>query len=163
VAAVREAISQTDSSVPIYDVNTMDGLLAASLQRRKFAAALLTLFAGLALAMASVGLYAVLSYLVTRRTREIGIRIAVGASRENVLVLIFRYGLTMAISGVVFGLGVSLLLKPLIASQLFGVQPVDALTMSLASLLLVMTAMSACLVPAYRAARVDPMVALRYE
>jgi ABC-type antimicrobial peptide transport system permease subunit len=69
----------------------------------------------------------------------------------------------MAISGVVFGLGVSLLLKPLIASQLFGVQPVDALTMSLASLLLVMTAMSACLVPAYRAASVDPMVALRYE
>jgi putative ABC transport system permease protein len=149
--------------VPIYDVNTMDGLLAASLQRRKFAAALLTLFAGLALVLASVGLYAVLSYLVTRRTREIGIRIAIGASRDNVLLLIFRYGLTIAISGVTLGLGGSLLLKPLIASQLFGVQPLDALTLSLASVLLVMTAMLATYVPAHRATRVDPMVALRHE
>jgi putative ABC transport system permease protein len=163
VAAVREAINRTDSSVPIYDVNTMDGLLAASLQRRKFAAALLTLFAGLALVLASVGLYAVLSYLVTRRTREIGIRIAIGASRDNVLLLIFRYGLTIAISGVTLGLGGSLLLKPLIASQLFGVQPLDALTLSLASVLLVMTAMLATYVPAHRATRVDPMVALRHE
>lgn len=163
VAAVREAINQTDSSVPIYDVNTMDGLLAASLQRRKFAAALLTLFAGLALALASVGLYAVLSYLVTRRTREIGIRIAIGASRDDVLLLIFRYGLTIAISGVALGLGGSLLLKPLIASQLFGVQPLDALTLSLASLLLVITAMLASYVPAHRAMRVDPMVTLRHE
>ena len=163
VAAVREAINQTDSSVPIYDVNTMDGLLAASLQRRKFAAALLTLFAGLALALASVGLYAVLSYLVTRRTREIGIRIAIGASRDNVLLLIFRYGLTIAISGVALGLGGSLLLKPLIASQLFGVQPLDALTLSSASLVLVITAMLASYVPAHRAMRVDPMVTLRHE
>ena len=163
VAAVKEAINQTNSSVPVYDVNTMDGLLAGSLQRRKFAAALLALFAGLALALASVGLYAVLSYLVTRRIREIGIRIAIGASRHNVLLLIFRYGLTIAISGVALGLGGSLLLKPLIVSQLFGVQPLDALTLSLASLLLVMTAMLASYVPAQRAMRVDPMVALRHE
>ena len=163
VAAVREAINQTNSSVPVYDVNTMDGLLAASLQRRKFAAALLTLFAGLALALASVGLYAVLSYLVTCRTREIGIRIAIGATGSSVLRLIFRYGLSMSASGVVLGFGASLLLKPLIASQLFGVQPVDVLTMSLASLMLVMTAMLASYVPANRATRVDPMVALRHE
>lgn len=163
VAAVREAISQTNRSVAVYDVNTMQDLLAASLQKRKFAAMLLTAFAGLALALASVGLYAVLSYLVTRRTHEIGIRIAIGASRENVLLLIFRYGLTLSVSGVALGLGASLLLKPLIASQLFGVQPLDALTMSLASLLLVMTAMMASYVPANRAIRVDPMVALRHE
>jgi putative ABC transport system permease protein len=163
VAAVREAINQTDGSVPIYDVNTMDGLLAASLQRRKFAAALLTLFAGLALGLASIGLYAVLSYVVARRTREIGIRIAIGASRDNVLLLIFRSGLTMAVSGLVLGLGLALLLKPLIASELFGVQPLDVLTLSLASLLLVMTAMLASYVPANRAMRVDPIVALRHE
>jgi predicted permease len=163
VAAVREAISQTNTSVAVYNVNTMQDLLTASFQKRKFAATLLTLFAGLALALASVGLYALLSYLVTRRTREIGIRIAIGASRDNVLLLIFRYGLTMSVAGVMLGLGVSLLLKPLIASQLFGVQPLDALTMCSASLLLIMTAMSACLVPAYRAASVDPMVALKYE
>jgi putative ABC transport system permease protein len=163
VAAVREAINQTDGSVPIYDVNTMDGLMAASLQRRKFAAALLTLFAGLALGLASIGLYAVLSYVVARRTREIGIRIAIGASRDNVLLLIFRSGLTMAVSGLVLGLGLALLLKPLIASELFGVQPLDVLTLSLASLLLVMTAMLASYVPANRAMRVDPIVALRHE
>jgi ABC-type antimicrobial peptide transport system permease subunit len=163
LAAVREAINQTNSSVPVYDVNTMDGLLAASVQRRKFAAALLTLFAGLALALASVGLYAVLSYLVTCRTREIGIRIAIGASGGSVLRLIFRYGLTMSASGVVLGFGASVLLKPLIASQLFGVQPLDVLTMSLASLVLVMTAMLASYLPANRATRVDPMVALRHE
>lgn len=161
--AVREAISQTNRSVAVYDVNTMQDLLAASLRRRKFAAMLLTVFAGLALALASVGLYAVLSYLVTRRTHEIGIRIAIGASRENVLLLIFRYGLTLSVSGVALGLGASLLLKPLIASQLFGVQPLDALTMSLASLSLVMTAILASYVPASRAVRVDPMVALRHE
>lgn len=163
VAAVRGAINQTNRSVAVYDVNTMQDLLAASVQRRKFAAMLLTVFAGLALALASVGLYAVLSYLVTRRTHEIGIRIAIGASRENVLLLIFRYGLTLSVSGVALGLGASLLLKPLIASQLFGVQPLDALTMSIASLLLVMTAMLASYVPANRAIRVDPMVALRHE
>jgi putative ABC transport system permease protein len=163
VAAVREAIHQVDSSVPIYDVNTMQALLAASVQRRKFATMLLTLFAGLALGLASVGLYAVLSYLVTRRTREIGIRVAIGASRENVLVLIFRYGLKLALFGVVLGLAVSMFLKPLIGSQLFNVQPLDIVTLSLASFLLVTTAMLASYVPANRAMRVDPMVALRYE
>ena len=163
VAAVREAINQANKSVAVYDVNTMQDLLSASLQRRKFAAMLLTVFAGLALALASVGLYAVLSYLVTRRTHEIGIRIAIGASRESVLLLMFRYGLTMSVCGVALGLGASLLVKPLIASQLFGVQPLDPLTMFLASLLLVVTAILASYVPASRAMRVDPMVALRHE
>jgi hypothetical protein len=92
VAAIREAINQTDRSVAIYDVNTLEGLLAASLQKRKFAAMLLTVFAGLAIALASVGLYAVLRYLVTRRTREIAIRTAIGAQRNLVLRLILRYG-----------------------------------------------------------------------
>jgi len=163
VAAIREAIHEVDSSVPVYDVNSMQDLLAASLQGREFATLLLTLFATLALALASVGLYAVLSYLVTRRTQEIGIRIAIGASRESVLLLVFRYGLTMALAGIALGLGVSLLLKPLIASQLFGIKGFDGASFTLASLLLAMTALMAIFVPANRAMRVDPMVALRHE
>ena len=163
VAAIREAIHEVDSSVPIYDVNSMQDLLAASLQSRKFATLLLTLFAALALALASVGLYAVLSYVVTRRTQEIGIRIAIGASRESVLLLVFRYGLKMTVAGIALGLGISLLLKPLIASQLFGIKGFDAASFALASLLLAMTALMAIFVPANRAMRVDPMVALRHE
>jgi putative ABC transport system permease protein len=163
VAAIREAIHDVDSSVPVYDVKSMQDLVAASLERRKFATLLLTLFAALALALASVGLYAVLSYVVARRTREIGIRIAIGASREDVLQLIFRHGLVMTVSGVVLGLGISLLLKPLIATQLFGIRAFDGLTLGLASVLLVVTALVAIFVPANRAMRVDPMIALRHE
>jgi ABC-type antimicrobial peptide transport system permease subunit len=141
----------------------MQALVAASLQRRKFAAALLTVFSGLALTLASVGLYAVLSYLVTRRTREIGIRIAIGASRESVLLLILQHGLTLAVCGVVLGLGASLLLRPLIINQLFAIQPLDPLTLTLASSLLIGTAVFASYIPANRAIRVDPIIALRHE
>jgi len=163
VAAIRQAIGQVDSSVPVYDVKSMQDLVAASLERRKFAMLLLTLFAALALALASVGLYAVLSYVVARRTQEIGIRIAIGASRDSVLLLVFRNGLTMTLSGVALGLGISLLLKPLIASQLFGIRVFDGPTLGLASVLLVVTALVAISVPANRAMRVDPMIALRHE
>ena len=163
VTAIREAINEVDSSAPVYDVNSMQDLVAASLERRKFATLLLTFFASLALALALVGLYAVLSYVVTRRTREIGIRIAIGASKDNVLLLIFRHGLTVTLSGVALGLGISLLLKPLIASQLFGIKAFDGVTFSLASVLLVITALVAVFVPANRAMRVDPMIALRHE
>ena len=163
VAAIREAINEVDRSVPVYDVKSMQDLVAASLERRKFAMLLLTLFAALALALASVGLYAVLSYVVTRRTREIGIRIAIGASRDSVLLLVFRHGLAMTLSGVALGLGIALLLKPLVTSQLFGIRAFDGPTLGLASVLLVVTALVAMLVPGNRATRVDPMVALRHE
>jgi len=163
VAAIREAINEVDRSVPVYDVKSIQDLVAASLERRKFATLLLTLFAALALALASVGLYAILSYVVTRRTREIGIRIAIGASRENVLLLIFRDGLMMTLFGIALGLGLSLLLKPLIASQLFGIKVFDGATLSLASVLLAVTALITIFVPANRAMCVDPMIALRHE
>ena len=163
VAALREAVHRVDSSVPIYDLNSMQDLLAGSLQGLKFATLLLTLFAALALALASVGLYAVLRYVVTRRTQEIGIRIAIGASRKSVLLLIFRYGFTMTLSGVTLGLAISLLLHPLIASQLFGIKVFDVASFTLALVMLAMTALVAIFVPAYRAMRVDPMVALRHE
>jgi putative ABC transport system permease protein len=163
VAAIREAINEVDSSTPVYDVNSMQGLLAESLQKRKFATLLLALFAALALALAAVGLYAILSHAVTYRTREIGIRIAIGASSENVLLLIFRHGLMLTFVGMVLGLGISLLLKPLIASQLFGIKEFDVATFILASGLLAVTALVAIFVPANRALRVDPMIALREE
>ena len=163
VAAIREAINEVDSSSPVYDVNSMQGLLAESLQKRKFATLLLALFAALALALAAVGLYAILSHAVTYRTREIGIRIAIGASSENVLLLIFRHGLMLTFVGMVLGLGISLLLKPLIASQLFGIKEFDVATFILASGLLAVTALVAIFVPANRALRVDPMIALREE
>ena len=102
----------------------------ASLQKRKFATLLLTLFAALALALASFGLYGVLSDVVTRRTPEIGIRIAVGASTNKILLPVFRHGLTMTFSGMALGLGIALLMKPLIASQLFAIQVFDWLTVS---------------------------------
>lgn len=101
--------------------------------------------------------------MVTRRTREIGIRIAIGATRDGVLLLVFRYGLMMTLSGIALGLGISLLLKPVIASQLFGIQVFDRPTFSLALALLVMTALVAIFVPANRAVRVDPMIVLRHE
>jgi len=163
VAAIREAIHDVDSSVPVYDVKSMQDLVAASLERRKFATLLLTPFAALALALASVGLYAVLSYVVARRTKEIGIRIAIGASRDNILLLVFRHGLMMTLSGMALGLGIALLMKPLIASQLFGIEAFDVATFTLASVLLAMTAHVAIFVPANRAIRVDPMIALRHE
>lgn len=163
VAAIREAVNEVDSSAPVYDVNSMQDLLAASLQKRKFATLLLTLFAALALALASLGLYAILSYVVTRRTREIGIRIAIGAPSEKVLLLIFRHGLIMTSLGMALGLGISLLLKPLIAGQLFGIKVFDVATFTLASVLLAVTALVAIFVPANRAMCVDPMIALRHE
>jgi putative ABC transport system permease protein len=163
VAAIREAIQEVDSSVPVYDVNSMQDLLAASLQRRKFATLLLTLFAAFALTLASVGLYAILSYVVTRRTREIGIRIAVGAPSESVLLLIVRHGLILTVSGIALGLGISLLLKPLIASQLFGIKVFDGSAFTAALGVLAITALIAVLVPANRATRVDPVIALRHE
>jgi putative ABC transport system permease protein len=147
----------------VYDVKPMQDLLAASLEKRKFATLLLTLFAVLALALASIGLYGVLSYVVTRRTREIGIRIAIGASRDNILLLVLRHGLMMTLSGMALGLGIALLLKPLIASQLFGIKAFDVATFTLASVLMVVTALVAIFVPANRAMRVDPMMALRHE
>ncbi|PYT75090.1 MAG: hypothetical protein DMG39_00865 [Acidobacteria bacterium] len=158
VAAIREAINEVDSSVPVYDVNSMQDLLAASLQKRKFVTLLLTIFAALALVLASVGLYAVLSYVVTRRTREIGIRIAIGASNANILLLIFRHGLIVTLFGMALGLGISLLLKPLIASQLFGIKVFDGATFSLAATVLLRGKSCRSL-----RARSPPLKAFRYR
>jgi putative ABC transport system permease protein len=124
---------------------------------------LIGLFAGLAVILTAVGIYGVVSYSVSRQTREIGIRVALGASRGSVFGLIFRQVIIVASVGIILGLTGSLALRRLIATQLFGVSAADPITYSLVSILLTLVALVACYVPARRATRVDPMVALRCE
>jgi predicted permease len=160
---VRDQVHAINGDVPVYDVETMEALVEASLARRRFATTLLTLFAVLAFLLAFIGLYGAISYLVTERVPEIGLRLALGAQRRDVLRLMLSKGLHIALMGVGLGLFSFLLVRPLIASQLFGVGPADLLTLIAVSLLLLGMAAAATFIPARRATRVDPIVALRYE
>lgn len=163
IASVRRAVSELDPGAVVYSVETMGGVLSKSLAARRLSMLLLGAFAILALSLACIGLYGVLSYLVGERTREIGMRMALGAQRADVLRLILSQGARMVFSGVVLGIILSLGLTRLMSSQLFGVTPHDPLTFAGVCLLLVAVSLFACCVPALRASRVDPMVALRYE
>jgi putative ABC transport system permease protein len=160
---VREQVRAINGDVPVYDVQPVSGLVAASLERRRFATTLLTLFALLAFVLALIGLYGVIAYLATERAPEIGLRVALGAQRRDVLRLMLTQGLRIASLGVVLGLLGSLVVRPLLASQLFGVGPADLFTLIAVSLLFLGTAAAAIFIPARRAMRVDPMAALRYE
>ena len=163
MTSVRRAVSELDPGAVIYSVETMDAVLSNSLAARRLSMLLLAAFAILALTLACIGLYGVLSYLVGQRTREIGVRMALGAQRGDVLRLILRQGVAMALAGVGLGMILSLGLTRLMSSQLFGVTPHDPLTFAGVGLLLIAVSLVACFVPALRAARVDPMAALRYE
>jgi ABC-type antimicrobial peptide transport system permease subunit len=163
MTSVRRAVSELDPGAVIYSVETMDAVLSNSLAARRLSMLLLAAFAILALTLACIGLYGVLSYLVGQRTREIGVRMALGAQRADVLRLILRQGVAMALAGVGLGMILSLGLTRLMSSQLFGVTPHDPLTFAGVGLLLIAVSLLACVVPALRAARVDPMAALRYE
>jgi len=142
---------------------TMEDLLSASIAQQRFNMLLLSLFAALALTLGGVGLYGVLSYLVAQRTHEMGIRMALGASRREVLRLIVRNGLRMTFIGLGIGIVAAVGLTRLLAGLLFGVKPTDPLTFGTVSLVLCGVAFVACYIPARRATRVDPIVALRYE
>jgi predicted permease len=160
---VRETVNAMDRTLPIVRLRTMDDVFSDSISRQRFLAQLLGVFAGLALVLAAVGTYGVLSYLVTERQREIGIRMALGADRTSVLSLVLRLGLSTAVIGLVIGVAGALGLTRLARSLLFEVRPTDPLTFGAVAGLITLVALVACVVPARRATRVDPMVALREE
>ncbi|HKA20040.1 MAG TPA: ABC transporter permease [Blastocatellia bacterium] len=163
MSSIRERLRSVDEELPVYDVRTLTSVISESVSQRRFAMLLISIFAGVALMLASVGLYAVMSNLVAQRTREIGIRIALGASRVDVLGLVLRQGALLTLIGVALGLLCSFALTRTIKSLLFGVSSTEPIVFIVIPVLLVGVALTACLVPARRATKVDPMVALRYE
>lgn len=165
ISPVRDILRGLDPQLPLIEPATMEQIIAESpaVFLRKFPSFLIGSFAGLALVLATIGLYGLVSYSVSRRTREIGIRMALGAQREDVLHLVLRRGVRLAIFGVGVGLVAAVLLTRLASSLLFGVKPVDAATYLGAAFVLGAVAVVACLVPGRRATKVDPMVALRHE
>lgn len=160
---IRAEMKSIDSALPLANFRTMDGLLSDAVAQPRFSAVLLDLFAGTALLLTLVGLYGVVAYAAAQRTREIGIRLALGATKENVLKLILRQGMRPALIGLILGGVGALGLTRLLASQLYEVKPTDPVSFSGAALLLVGASLLACYLPARRATRIDPMEALRYE
>jgi len=163
VSDARAQVAALDSGVPVYQVATMDQLLSTSVAPQRFNLFLLSIFAALALTLAAIGIYGVLSFGVSRRTHEIGVRMALGAHPRDILRLIIQQGMKLVFIGIIFGIVVSIALTRFMSALLFQVSAVDPLTFAGVAVLLVLVALAACYIPARRAMRVDPMVALRYE
>jgi putative ABC transport system permease protein len=160
---VRNQIAALDKDQAVFNVRTMEEALSRSVAARRFSMILLSVFAMLALILAAVGIYGVISYSVAQRTREVGIRMALGAQTTDVLKLVVRDGLKLVVIGVVVGLVGAFMLSRLLTTLLFGVTPTDAITYVTVALGLIGVALAACYIPARRAAKVDPLVALRFE
>ncbi|HYL64079.1 MAG TPA: FtsX-like permease family protein, partial [Candidatus Methylomirabilis sp.] len=163
VKSVRDIVSRADNNLPLFDIRTQTEQIEQTLFQERLTSRLSSFFALLALVLACIGLYGLLAYEVARRTREIGIRLALGAQRSNVVRLVVRQALTLMVVGATIGIGASLGVTRFMASMLFGVSPNDPVTIVGVTILLAGVALAACYIPARRAMRVDPMVALRYE
>ncbi|MEW6208882.1 MAG: ABC transporter permease [Acidobacteriota bacterium] len=163
IATARREIQSLDGDLPLYDIKTMEQRLAQSLAQRRFTLTLLGVFASIALLLAAVGIYGVMSYLVAERTREIGIRLALGAAPRDVMRAILGRGMLLTLIGIATGAASALLLTRLMSSLLYEISPTDPATFIVISLLLAGVALGACFAPARRAVKVDPMIALRSE
>jgi putative ABC transport system permease protein len=163
VESLRQAVLSVDAQQPIASVKSMEEVLSASIGRWRFSMFLLGIFGALSLLLAGVGTYGVISYSVSQRTHEIGIRMALGAKRGDVLKLVVRQGMLLSLIGIGVGLAGAFALMRYLSSLLFGVKPTDPATFAAVSLMLAAVALIACYIPARRATKVDPMVALRYE
>ena len=163
VPAIRNQVLSVDKDQPVSDIMTMEQRVAKSVAAKRFVMSLLGAFSILALGLAAVGIYGVMAYLVTQRTQEIGVRMALGARKQDVLRLVVGKGMVLAVIGITIGLVASLVLTRLMRSLLFEVTPTDWLTFVIVSVVLLIVALLACYIPARRATKVDPLVALRYE
>jgi putative ABC transport system permease protein len=161
--AIQREIRTLDPNQPVSDVRTMNQVMSEWVSRSRFNTLLLGLFAGLATLLSAVGIFGVMNYSVALRTRELGLRLAVGAQPRQVLLLVLKQGLLMTLAGVVMGLAAAFALTRLLSGLLFGVGTVDVTTFATISLLLVVVSLLACYLPARRAMRIDPLKALRYE
>jgi predicted permease len=159
--SIRRIVGDMDRSLPIVNLRTMDQVFSDAVSRPRFLSQLLAVFAGLALLLAAVGTYGILAYTVTERTREIGIRMALGAHRDRVLGMVLRQGMTVTGAGIVIGIVSAIAINRLASTLLFGVKPTDPATFAIVAGFIIAVALVACIIPARRATRVDPMVALR--
>jgi putative ABC transport system permease protein len=162
-AAVNERVSQIDRTQALYEFQTLEEALADSVAPRRLNLFLLGIFAATALLLALIGTYSVVAYSVSLRTREIGVRLALGAGRAEIARMVVKQGMAIALCGLIAGTGIGLALTRLMGDLLYGVRPDDPWTFTLAGVVLGVTALYATMVPALRAARVDPLMALRYE
>lgn len=161
--AVREAIRSVDKTIPTYNLKTLDDVVATSAAPRRLPMMLLSVFAGVAMLLAMLGIYGITSYYVTQRTHEIGVRMALGAQIVDVLKLVLRRAMLLAVIGVGIGIAGAVAVTRYLTTLLFGVQPIDVITFTVVAFALVIVALIACIVPARRAAKIDPLIALRYE
>jgi putative ABC transport system permease protein len=161
--SIREQVRALDTELPLYKARDMRDYIEASVAQRRFTSLLVSVFAAAGLLLATVGLFGLISYSVEQRRNEIGIRVAVGAERSDIIAMVLRNGVSLALAGIVVGLAGTLAISRVLKNQLFGVSATDPLTFIGVSLGLIAVAVAACYIPAWRAANADPLIALRNE